>query len=783
MNLFPKSEGIVGNKKKRLKIDINGAVQGVGFRPFVYRLATELGLTGWIINNENGVGIEVEGQVDALNKFVEQLQTHKPERSIISSIKGEVFEPVGHNKFVIMNSVVGGEKTLAIQPDIATCKDCLSEIFDSRNRRYLYPFTNCTNCGPRFSIIESVPYDRETTTMRDFKMCPDCEKEYNDPANRRYHAQPNACPVCGPHIELWNTEGKLLKKFNDAITTAVEEILKRKIVAVKGIGGFHLITLAEDEKAVLRLRRLKHREAKPLALMFPSIESVKGGCVLSDVEENLLLSPESPIVLLKRKDDINIAPSVAPKNPYLGVMLPYTPLHHILMRLIGKPIVATSGNRSDEPICIDNKEAVERLGNIADFFLVHNRRIVRHIDDSVVAVFNGEPVVLRRSRGYAPLPAEINAQTEPVLAVGGHLKNTVAFAFGNKVFISQHIGDLETYQAYLAFKRTTIDLPQMYEKKATAIVCDLHPDYLSTKFAEDTGLPLLKVQHHYAHILSCVAENKIDYPVLGIAWDGTGYGVDGTIWGGEFLLVNRGEFRRVAYLRQFQLPGGDLAIKEPRRSGLGALYEIYGDSANPKIPTFQSFSENELKIIHKRLKDGDAFPLTSSAGRLFDAVASIIGLRQICKFEGQSAMELEFAIGDCIIDEEYPISIVENIKYEKGEPDKNKEMKFLNLMLDWRPLLESIIKDYFTGRSISEISIKFHNSLVKLMIEVAKRVGEKKIVLSGGCFQNRNLTERVKKKLSECGFNVYCHHSVPPNDGGIALGQALAFSEGLTKGK
>ncbi|HON08951.1 MAG TPA: carbamoyltransferase HypF, partial [Verrucomicrobiota bacterium] len=378
------------------------------------------------------------------------------------------------------------------------------------------------------------------------------------------------------------------------------------------------------------------------------------------------------------------------------------------------------------------------------------------------------------------LPVEINRQTRPVLAVGGHLKNTVAFAFRNKVFISQHIGDLETYQAYLAFKRATSDLPQMYEKKATAIVCDLHPDYLSTKFAEESGLPLLKVQHHYAHILSCVAENKIDYPVLGIAWDGTGYGVDGTIWGGEFLLVNQGEFKRVAHLKQFLLPGGDLAVKEPRRAGLGALYEIYGDSVNRKIPTFQSFANNELKIIFKRLKDGDTFPRTSSAGRLFDAVASIIGLKQICQFEGQAAMELEYAIGDCKIEDEYPISIV---GVEDGKPDKNKETKFLNLMLDWRPLLESIIKDCFNGRSISEISIKFHNSMVKLIIEVAKRIGEKKIVLSGGCFQNRYLTERAVRKLSECGFSVYCHHSVPPNDGGIALGQAVAFSEWLTKGK
>jgi len=617
--------------------------------------------------------------------------------------------------------------------------------------------------------------------MRDFEMCPDCEKEYQNPDDRRYHAQPIACPVCRPHLELWDKKGNCLERFHKAILLAVQEILSGKIVAVKGLGGFHLIVDAQNEEAVLRLRRLKHREEKPLALMFPSIDSIRELCKISELEEELLLSPESPIVLLcKNKEKVSgkIAGSVAPNNPYIGAMLPYTPLHHILMSEIGKPVVATSGNISDEPICIDENEAIERLGNIADIFLVHNRRIVRHIDDSVAAVVSGKPVVLRRARGYAPLPVNIPINTRPILAVGGQLKNSVGFAFGEKAFLSQHIGDLETLQAYLAFKKTASDLPSLYERKPVAIVSDIHPDYSSTRFAEESGLPQIRIQHHYAHIMSCVVENRVNLPVLGVSWDGTGYGEDGTIWGGEFLYVDDDGFRRVAHFKLFPLPGGDSAIKEPRKAALGMLFTAFEEKLNDQIPTINSFSKKELEIILARLKKGNPIPLTSSAGRIFDAVASIIGLRQVCKYEGQAAMELEFAIDGLCTDELYPLSLLE---YQNKIGENDNRIKFLNLILDWKPLLESIIKDYCGGESISKISARFHNSMVKFIVEIVKRTGERQVVLSGGCFQNRYLTEKAEKELSKIGVAVYRHQLIPPNDGGLALGQLFAGAKELAR--
>ncbi|MGC8886633.1 MAG: carbamoyltransferase HypF [Verrucomicrobiia bacterium] len=765
---------ITDNGHRRMRISVSGAVQGVGFRPFVYRLANSLGLFGWVANDERGVIIEIEGNCAALDSFLERLVKEKPTRSIINKIETEYIKPLGVRGFTIRSSFSNGEKTLSVQPDIAVCEDCLKEIYDPKNRRYLYPFTNCTKCGPRFSIIESVPYDRKNTSMKDFKMCAECAEEYNNPNDRRYHAQPIACPVCGPHIELWDKGGNTIEMFYNAIVESVRQILDGKIVAVKGLGGFHLIVDAQNEDAVLRLRKLKHREEKPLAVMFPSIEYVKDICLINKIEEELLLSPEAPIVLVhknRNKIDGKIAPSVAPNNPYIGAILPYTPLHHILLREIGKAVVATSGNISDEPICIDEREALERLKNIADLFLVHNRRIVRHIDDSVVAVVRDKPMVIRRARGYAPLPIEIPVNTRPTIAVGGQLKNTVGFAFGTRVFLSQHIGDLETLQAYIAFKKTVNDLPCLYEKQPQAIVSDLHPDYASTQFAESSGVPLVKVQHHYAHIMSCVAENRVNLPVLGVSWDGTGYGGDGTIWGGEFLYVDENGFRRVAHFKLFPLLGGDTAIKEPRKAALGMLYEAFGDVLNKQIPTIHSFSNEELAINLARLKSGKSIPLTSSAGRIFDAVASIIGLRQICKYEGQAAMELEFATDGINTEETYPISLLEN---KDKANENNKVAKFLNLILDWKPLLESIINDYCGGESIRKISARFHNSMVKFIVEVVKRIREKQIVLSGGCFQNRYLTEKVERDLLKLGINVYRHQNVPPNDGGLALGQIMA---------
>ena len=523
---------------ERARAIVRGAVQGVGFRPFVYRMAKELGLVGWVLNSTRGVFVEVEGPGAALRQFLMRIEREKPPQAIIQSLEFSFLDAVGYKGFAIRESEDDGAKTTLILPDSAPCPHCLMEIFQGSNRRHRYPFTNCTNCGPRFTIIEDLPYDRPHTSMKKFKMCALCEREYNDPADRRFHAQPNACPSCGPHLELWDTGSNVLLGHEEALHHAAEEVRAGKILALKGVGGFQLIVDARNEAAVKLLRKRKHRSEKPFALMYPSIEMVRRDCHVSELEERLLLSPEAPIVLLDRWSP-PLAPSIAPGNPTLGIMLPSSPLHHLLLRDLGFPVVATSGNLSDEPICIDEHEAIVRLEGIADYFLVHNRPIVRPMDDSIVRVVRGRETVLRRARGYAPLPVHLKTPVRCVLAVGADLKNTVALSIGREAFISQHIGDLETRQAHTAFRSAAADLPRLYEAKPEVIACDLDPDFLSTKYAAqlaaEKGTPLHPVQHHWAHILACMAENEVEFPALGVAWDGTGYGMDGTIWGGEFF--------------------------------------------------------------------------------------------------------------------------------------------------------------------------------------------------------------------------------------------------------
>src|SRR6266567_5629229 len=563
-------------RRERAKVILLGAVQGVGFRPFVYRLATELQLEGWVLNSAQGVFIEVEGPRDPLNRFLLRLEKEKPPLAVLQSFEASFLDPVNYRGFEIRKSDERGEKTALILPDIATCADCVREILEPNNRRFRYPFTNCTNCGPRFSIIEALPYDRVNTSMKKFVMCAECEHEYHDPLDRRFHAQPNACRRCGPQLQLWNDNGVVVSERDDALQQAADVVRSGKILALKGIGGFQLLVDARNEAAVSRLRTRKNREEKPLAVMYSSLDAVRMDCEVSDLEERLLLSPESPIVLLCRlsaihnhcqsgSDQSAICSAVAPRNPNLGVMLPYTPLHHLFMRELNFPVVATSGNLSDEPICIDERDARQRLRGIAAVFLVHNRPIVRHMDDSITRMMAGWELVLRRARGYAPLPVHLKTTLPTVLAVGAHLKNTVALSVGADVFISQHIGDLETEQAYRAFQRAAADLPKLYDAKIDIVACDMHPDYLSTNFATHLPIPAHPVQHHWAHVAACMAENEIEPPALGLAWDGTGYGLDGTIWGGEFLLAkSNGAFERVTHFRQFRLLGGDRAIKEPR---------------------------------------------------------------------------------------------------------------------------------------------------------------------------------------------------------------------------
>ncbi|GBC96317.1 Carbamoyltransferase HypF [bacterium HR16] len=746
---------------KRVRLVIRGAVQGVGFRPFIYRLATELGLKGWVLNSAQGVFIEVEGEPEALQQFVRRIETDKPPRAFIQSLEQTVLDPVGYTAFEIRHSEESGEKSALILPDIATCPDCLRELFDPADRRYLYPFTNCTNCGPRYSIIEALPYDRPNTTMKAFIMCPLCREEYENPLDRRFHAQPNACPECGPHLELWDQKGVCLAKHHEALLQAGEAMREGRIVAVKGLGGFHLMVDARNDPAVRRLRERKRREEKPFALMYPSLQMVKAHCEVNEVEERVLRSPESPIVLLRRKEPEAVAPSVAPSNPYLGVMLPYTPLHHLLMCELGFPVVATSGNLSDEPICTDEHEALHRLADIADLFLVHNRPIARHVDDSVVRVLLGRELVLRRARGYAPLPVLVKEPLPPLLAVGAHLKNTVALSVGRQVFLSQHIGDLETPQALQAFRRVIADVRELWEHQPQAVACDMHPDYLSTQAAHGMDLPVIDVQHHVAHVLSCMAENELEPPVLGVSWDGTGYGTDGTIWGGEFLILREQGWERFAHLRPFRLPGGDRAIKEPRRSALGVLYELFGDDAFDLLA--HVFTEGERRLLRQMLRQGVNAPITTSAGRLFDAVASLAGLRQVVRFEGQAAMELEFLTHDVHTDEVYPFS------FSEGSFPRT---------LDWSPMVRAILEDARTGISASLVAARFHNTLVEMMVTVARAAGIERVALSGGCFQNAYLTERAVRRLGEEGFRPYWHQRVPPNDGGIALGQIVGAARG-----
>jgi hydrogenase maturation protein HypF len=610
--------------------------------------------------------------------------------------------------------------------------------------------------------------------MKMFTMCDDCRKEYEDPRNRRFHAQPNACPVCGPHLELWEQNGQVTAREYAAVRIAAEAIRRGDVLALKGIGGFQLMVDARNDAAVRDLRRRKHREEKPFALMYPSLDSVQADCVVLPVEKRLLGSAESPIVLLKRNMRASgIAQSVAPGNPSLGVMLPYSPLHHILMREVGFPVVATSGNLSDEPMCTDEREALLRLHGLADAFLVHNRPIVRHVDDSIVRVMAGREMVMRRARGYAPLPVHLHtAVANPVLAVGAHLKNSVALAIGDNVFASQHIGDLEAGEAYMAFQKVTTDLQSLYEVKPATVACDLHPEYLSTKFANGLGLPCASIQHHYAHVASCMAENELDGRVLGIAWDGTGYGPDGAIWGGEFLLTNETSFTRAASFKAFRLPGGARSIHEPRRTALGALYEVFGDALfgqTELLPT-QSFTSGELRIFQQMLSQNVHSPWTTSVGRLFDAVASITGISQILRFEGEAAMALEFILPQ----EEHPDFYLFDLS-ERATCAGDAPMYQPRFVVDWTPMMLGILDDVRRHLAVPLIAQKFHNTLCEMIVSVARRVGEPRVVLSGGCFQNKYLTERAIDRLRTEGFQPYWHQRVPPNDGGVALGQVYAF--------
>jgi hydrogenase maturation protein HypF len=757
-----------------LRVEIRGAVQGVGFRPFVYRLATQLSLAGWVCNDTRGVSIEVDGPRPALERFLARLSADAPPHARIHECWHRWLAAAGFEGFEIRHGEAGGEKTAVPLPELATCGDCLAEVLDPGDRRHRYPFANCTRCGPRFTILRELPYDRPNTTMRAFELCPACRAEYQSPADRRFAAQPIACPACGPTIALHDRSGEATASGDQALTQLAAAIRAGRIAAVKGLGGFHLMCDAANEASVAQLRARKPRMEKPFAVMVADLEQARTLCEVSAEAAAILASPEAPILLLPRRPDAPIALNVAPGHPILGIMLAYTPLHHLLLRELHRPIVATSGNLADEPIAFENGEAMERLGSVADLLLLHDRPIERHMDDSVGWMIDGGFALLRRARGHVPLPVRVGRPWPTVLALGAHLKSTIALAIGRDVYLSQHIGDLETAEAIGAFERVIADFLRFYGARPAAIAHDLHPDYASTQWArraaaEGHAPRLIAVQHHHAHLAACLAEHDLEGRALGVTWDGTGYGPDGTVWGGEFLLGDATGFERVAHLHPFRLPGGEAAVREPRRTALALLWELEGQRAAGRtdLGAIASFSPTGRSVLTHMLGRGIHAPRTTSAGRLFDGVAALLGLASIVTFEGQAAAALEFA-ADPEERGAYPFVIGAG----RGAP----------AVVDWRPAVARLLSDLAGGVPCAAIAARFHNGLAAAIAAVAHGVGEHRVALTGGCFQNRRLTEGATQRLRARGHEVLLHRQVPPNDGGVSLGQAAVAAARLACG-
>ena len=731
-------------EERSILLRMRGRVQGVGFRPTTFRLAHELGLRGWVLNDASGAEVALAGSSAALAAFRTKLPGRLPAAAVIQNVEERPAPadlPAGFE--IRLSAAADGARTAGILPDLATCPDCLREVFDPADRRYRYPFANCTHCGPRFSILEALPYDRANTTMKGFRMCPACEAEYRDPRDRRFHAQPIACPICGPKLAWMRADGTLLAERDEALLAAAAALRAGQIVAAKGIGGFHLLADARNGDAVRRLRQRKRRDEKPFALMFPDLDAIAATCEVSAAERAWLESPAAPIVLLaQRAGAAGLAPEIAPGLPWLGAMLPYAPLHHLLLRELGFPVVATSGNLTDEPICTDNDEARARLGDVADFFLLHDRPIARPLDDSVIATCAGAPIPMRRGRGLAPYTVPLPGAPDGWAGAGAQMKSAVALAAGGNAVIGPHIGDLDHAGAARLWARSVADLADLHGLKPVAAAVDLHPDYASTQGAAEWGVPTERIQHHHAHIAACMAEHGLDGPVLGIAWDGTGLGPDGTVWGGEFLVCTRAEFRRAAWLRPFPLVGGDAAAREPRRAALGVLREMGADMPPP------GFAAPELAVLDEMLARGVNVVRTSSAGRLFDAVAALLGVCLKMSHEGQAAMRLEALAGDAPA-EPYPFGW-------RGDE------------LDWAPAVAEILRG---GEPPATAAARFHETLAAMMAAAAARVGLADVCLSGGCFQNRRLLAGAARRLAAAGFRVWRHRDVPPNDAGIAFGQ------------
>ncbi len=744
---------------KRLKV--NGIVQGVGFRPFVFQLAQKYGLKGEVANTSAGVSIHVEGPAGQITSFESDLAAHAPPLAYIVDIAGQAATVKQSPDFAIVKSQGDCRMSTLISPDVSVCDDCLAEMLDPGDRRYHYPFINCTNCGPRYTIIDDIPYDRPKTSMRHFSMCPACQAEYDDPTNRRFHAQPNACDDCGPHVGLFDNHKNVIGSHNP-LGKAVKLLKQGYILAIKGLGGYHLAADAVNADAVRRLRRRKIREEKPLAVMSADLATIRGYAAVEPEEEHLLTSIRRPIVLLRKKTPNPISDQVAPRNNYFGVMLPYTPLHYLLLKHDFTALVMTSGNLSEEPIAIDNEDAFSRLAGIADYFLIHDRDIYLRSDDSIVRQIAGAERFIRRSRGFVPIPIFLKKEVPPILACGAELKNTICVTRQDKAFLSQHIGDLENIATYDFFKLTVDHLKRILDINPEVIACDMHPDYLSTQFAlEQTPIPNIQVQHHHAHVVSCMAEHKLEGDVIGLGFDGTGYGTDGTLWGGEFLIASSHEFKRIGHLATVAMPGSAAAIKEPWRMAISYLQHTFGDDfQNLDLPVLGEIETEKVDILREMIAKKVNSPLTSSLGRLFDGVAAICGIRRQVNFEGQAAMEFEMLAADSTHQ-------IYDYQWETGEICR----------LLTTPIIEGVVADIQRRLPIANISAKFHRTLIRLFAEfcdfMRRESDLNRVVLSGGCFQNAILLSGLIQALHDKKFEVFTQQQVPANDGGISLGQAV----------
>lgn len=757
---------------KRTRYLFSGTVQGVGFRPSVYRLAVKNRLNGFVQNRPEGVVAEVEGPPAFVDAFGADIRRELPPLARITNIECTDLEIRHDQNFQIIPSDAKGHADVHITPDSATCPDCLQELFDPANRRFRYPFINCTNCGPRLTIINAIPYDRANTSMACFPLCRECLVEYENPADRRFHAEPNACPVCGPRLTLLNAKGKPVETA-DPVKTAIDLLFTGHVLAVKGLGGFHLSVDAGSIEAVKKLRSRKYREEKPLAIMVRNIDQAMKIACMSPEEELLLTTPQRPIVLLKKIQNDLISEFVAPNVSNLGIMLPYTPLHHLLLKDRLTALVMTSANQVDEPICTGNREAIERMQGIADYYLTHNRDIRVRCDDSIAFVADKQPRLMRRSRGYVPQPIRLKHNYPCVLALGGQLKTTHCILKGRFAFVSPHIGDMETPQARDFFQESLTLMKRVTESDSLVIACDLHPAYYSTEAARTLPAErVIQVQHHHAHIVSCMAENQIDGDVIGLAMDGTGYGPDGNAWGGEFLIANETRFQRFGHLQYLVLPGGEKAIREPWRIAASLLKTAYGTSWKETARQLKLIpDETQMDLFDKIIESKIHSPLSSGLGRLFDGVAALIGLRSQVSFEGQAAMELEtLATGSW--GSPYPFELLRNT----GQP----------CILDMSAAIRAIVVDLESGESKEKIAASFHQTLINafatMVDEMRKVTGLTRVALSGGCFQNKIFLEGTIDKLRFSGFDVYCHRQVPANDGGIALGQAVIAASMIKKG-